>query len=137
MAERYIRADFIALINYWHERADFEQMEDDKMMETYFKGMEYYDIKFGKRGKTELFPEDIEYMLSIRGMKHFTADELAEIHGENPAKLRRKMYKLILKGFVSSYREKNKTYYRITPYGEKMWVDEILNPSPSLKQWYE
>lgn len=137
MAERFKRAEFINLINYWHERADFNQMEEDNMMDTYYKGMEYFDIKFGKRGKTELFPEDIQYLLSIRGQKHYTSEELAAMHGEMPEKMRGKMYKLMLKGFITSYRENNKTYYRITPYGEKMLVDEILNPSPSLKQWYE
>ena len=137
MADRYMKADFIALVNYWHERADFEQMEKDKMMDTYFRGMQYFDIQFGKRGKTELFPEDIKYMLSIRGSKHYTAEELAKMNDETPERMRAKMYKLMLKGFVTSYRENNKTYYRITPYGEKMLVDEVLNPSPSLKQWYE
>ena len=120
------RASFIRMVTYWQEHSDFEKIEADKMMDTYFEAMKYYEKHFGKGDKTELFPEDIEYLLSLRSDKHLTIEELAEIHQAVQRSLYRKIYKLVIRGYVSSYKEKGKTYYRLTPYGQKKIIEEIL-----------
>lgn len=120
------KANFIKMVNYWQEHTDFQQLEEDKMLETYFAGMKYFEQYFGKGKDTDLFPEDIEYMLSMRGDKHWSLDELSELHSVKSESIRKKLYKLITRGYVSSYKERGVTYYRLTPFGEKQLVDEIL-----------
>lgn len=121
------KANFIQLVSYWQEHTDFEQLEKDKMLETYFAGMKYFEQIAGKAGKVELFPEDIELLLMLKGDRHTTIEELAEMSSFNKMALNKKIYKFIVRGFVSSYKEKRQKYYRLTPYGEKMLIEEILN----------
>lgn len=121
------KANFIKLISYWQEHTDFKKLEEDKMLETYFAGMKFFESYFGKGEKTELFPEDVEYMLTLRGERHWTLDELCTVHSAASQGMRKKMYKLITRGYVSSYKEKGITYYQLTPFGEKILIEEILS----------
>ena len=120
------KANFIKMINYWQEHTDFKQLEEEGMLEIYFAGMVYFEQYFGKGKDTDLFPEDIEYMLSLRGNKHWSLEELSDLHSVKSRSMQKKMYKLITRGYVSSYKEKKVTYYRLTPFGEKQLVEEIL-----------
>lgn len=122
----YPKANFIRMVNYWQEHTDFEQLEKDKMLTTYFEGMIYFEQYLGKGRDTDLFPEDIEYLLSMRGDKHWNLTELSELHSVKSESMRKKLYKLITRGYVSSYKEKKGTYYRITPFGEKQLIEKIL-----------
>lgn len=122
----YPKANFVKLVSYWQEHTDFEQLEKDKMMDVYFAGMKYFEQLVGRGGKVELFPKDIELLLLLTGDKHLTIEEMAELHSSNTRSLNKLVYKLIVRGYVSSYREKNRNYYRLTPYGERTLIEEIL-----------
>lgn len=120
------KANFVKMVSYWQEHMDFEQLEKDKMTDVYFAGMKYFEQIAGRGGKVELFPKDIELLLLLTGDKHLTIKELAEQHASNTRALSKLVYKLVVRGYVSSYKEKGRNYYRLTPYGEKILIEEIL-----------
>lgn len=122
----YPKANFIQMVTYWQEHTDFEKLEADKMTDVYFEGMKYYAQIAGKAKKTDLFPQDIELLLLFSNEKHVTIEELSEMSEHNTMALNRLVHKLIVRGYVSSYKEKTKKYYRLTPIGRQRVLEEIL-----------
>jgi len=126
MKGTYPKANFVQLVSYWQENMDFEKLERDNMTEVYFEGMKYFEQIAGKAGKVRLFPEDIQLLLLMRGDKHFSIEELSELLSVETRSMNKRIYKLVVRGYVSSYKERKHKYFKLTPYGEKQLVEEIL-----------
>lgn len=123
---------FRDFINYLHDgHLDFEQMEEDKVMETYYKAMEYYREVVGNSLYTALYKEDLLMLIQVKAALYSTA-ELAEILEIPIQSVSARTNKLIRSGLMYSFLDKKQRYYRLTPYGEKELEKEIMNPESLL-----
>ena len=126
------RTAFREFMNYLNaEVLDFEQMEEEGMMETYYKAMEFSGSVAGNSTYSPFYKQDAELMLSIE-RKTMSMGELTDIMETSTQSMGPRMAKLINFGYASSFKEKKVTCYRLTPYGRKFLEELINNPESVL-----
>ena len=125
------RTAFKNFINYLQaEMIDFDKVEQDGMMEVYFKAMQFVGEVAGNTSYSPFYKEDGELLLAVE-RNIMSMEELSELTGADYRSLAPKMNKLINLGTVSSTKEKRKTFYKITPFGLK-YLEALVQDENSV-----
>lgn len=125
------RTAFKHFMNYLNsEVLDFDKIERDGMMETYYKAMEFVGEAAGNSAYSPFYKEDGVLMLAIETQTK-SMDELCETLEVSSRSMAPRMNKLVNYGYVSSLKEKKVTYYKLTPYGRK-YLEELINNPESV-----
>lgn len=125
------RTAFKNFINYLNAKVlDFDQIEEDGMMEVYYKAMEFVGTVSGNSAYSPFYKQDALLMLAIEAQTR-SMQELCTSMETNSNSMAPKMNKLINYGFASSLSEKKITYYKLTPYGRK-YLEELINNPESV-----
>lgn len=126
------RTAFKHFINYLNsEVLDFDKLEADGMMETYYKAMEFVGEAAGNSAYSPFYKEDAKLMLAVE-QNTMSMAELCEITETNSRTMAPRMNKLVNYGYASSLKEAKTTYYKLTPYGRKFLEDLINDPESVL-----
>lgn len=127
------RQNAITILNWFQENVDFSILEQQGNMEIYHSAMKWFEENLANSKYVQLEDEDIECLLALRHNAK-NLEELSNITAYNIASLRSRMYKLVSRGLVISYKEKksaniqNKvTYYKLSPFGHKQLFNLIQN----------
>lgn len=125
------RTAFKTFMNYLNSQVlDFEKIEEDGMMPTYYKAMQFFGEVAGNSTYSPFYKEDGEIML-VLDQNTVSMSELCALTDTSNRSMAPKMTKLINYGYATSFKEKKVTYYKLTPYGRK-FLEELINDPESV-----
>lgn len=117
---------FTHWLSYSLSHVDFEKVEEDGMLDTYFMAMEFFEDEFGGMKKNDLTQQDIEFLLALQNGKPATGAELCEKLSITPKTVANRIAKATEKMMIQTFYEKKTRFYVITDYGRKRLRDEII-----------
>ena len=128
------RTAFRQFMNYLQsDMIDFEKVEADGMMETYFKAMQFVGEVAANTSYSPFYPEDGQLLMAI-SKNTMSISELVELVSSSIQSMAPKMNKLINLGIASSFKENKTTYYNITPFGRK-YLEDLVRDENSVLYW--
>lgn len=123
------RKNASAILNWLLANADFQHLEENNYMDTYYSAAKWFEQNLGNAAYVLMEPDDVGVLYELRKQPLNTM-ELCDRLEMDRRKLNAHTNKLLLKGYIISYKEENNrqlqnrlTYYRITPYGIKYLIE--------------
>jgi DNA-binding MarR family transcriptional regulator len=120
-------------MTYLHESITMEKLEEDKMSEIYFKGMQYYNEEFGNSKYSRMNETQILMMMLMKKMPCNIID-FHEKLGIPKANISPLLVIIIKQGYATYFRDKNKSFYVLTPFALKFLNEQILSKLTEKKE---
>ena len=123
------RTAFRQLINYLQrEMIDFEKLENDDMLNTYYHAMRFVGEVAGNTAYSPFYRKDSD-ILVLLAANTLSMQEISERTERNVQSLAPSLAKLVNLGLATNFTERvakvQNTYYTITPYGLK-FLEELI-----------